>query len=137
MPWLLQYHCAAYVNKTHGIVTGGMLEKRTFFVNLNDVGSGFTTGPPMSTKKEHGNCGNFQHPNGTYFVVVAGSYPDKQLVELLNVDRIEDGWYEGKFLKGCSMLVNYTKIYNSPSIIQVQVCLKIAMGVRLLQCQIY
>ena len=56
-----------------------------------------TEGPKMIIPRQGHACGNFQHLNGTNYVIVAGNvwYHNSRPIEILNVDS-NDGWIQGK-----------------------------------------
>ena len=116
LPRKFTYHCAAQMNDTHAILTGGYPSKprrihpesSTLIVRLDDFQ--MTEGPSMQFPRASHTCGRFQHPNGTNYVIVVGGmkgyiYDDhihtvdiyfdfQTTTEILNVGSNE-GWFKG------------------------------------------
>ena len=109
-------HCATEMNTTHGILTGGGYrtgggyKNNTLIVRYEDFE--MYEGPTLINGRTAHGCGQFRHPNGTNYVIVAGgsgqSGPTQlngftpggpiSSIEILNVDSSnEDGWswFEG------------------------------------------
>ena len=78
-----------------GYVDGSYTSGKSVIVQMSDFT--MTDGPILNTNKgERVACGNFQHANGTKYVILAGGGFTTQL---LNVDSINEGWLSGiKFI---------------------------------------
>ena len=90
LPHDMAFHCGTHLNETHGILTGGYFETSTLIADLGNVQS-MTLGPELSNNERHYACGNFQHLNGTNFVVTSSA----KNVEILNADEMKNGWFKG------------------------------------------
>ena len=101
LPYTFRYHCSSYMNSTHSIIVGGQVDElesgKSVIVQMSDFT--MTDGPILnSNKDERIACGNFQHANGTKYVILAGGVV--VTTQLLNVDSINEGWYSGiKFIQ--------------------------------------
>ena len=110
-------HCATAMNTTHGILTGGAYKTgggykdNTLIVRFDDFE--MYDGPTLINGRTGHGCGQFHHPNGTNYVIVAGgsgqSAPTQpngftpqgpiSSVEILNVDSLNDDcWFEGTLI---------------------------------------
>ena len=108
LPWEFYNHCSIKLNQTHAMLTGGYYNpSKTLIVNLNNFE---TTGGPnfnVSNRESHA-CSKISHPNGTNYIIVAGGsgskygatvtvdYEYNESTEILDVDNINRGWYQGK-----------------------------------------
>ena len=101
LPYTFAYHCSSYMNTTHSIIIGGYVDGpssgKSVIVQMSDFT--MTDGPILnSNKDERIACGNFQHANGTKYVILAGGF--LVTTQLLNVDSINEGWHSGiKFIQ--------------------------------------
>ena len=101
LPYTFGYHCSSYMNSTHSIIVGGRVDGidsgKSVIVQMSDFT--MTDGPILNTNKElRVACENFQHANGTKYVILAGG--SFVTTQLLNVDSINEGWYSGiKFIQ--------------------------------------
>ena len=99
LPRKFHKHCAIKLNQTHAMLTGGSLyPSKTLIINLNN--SETTSGPDfkVSHRDSHA-CSRLSHHNGTNYIIVAGGYSGLDITkstEILDVDYIDSGWYEGK-----------------------------------------
>ena len=101
LPYSFAYHCMSYMNTTHSILIGGRVDGsssgKSVIVQMSDFK--MTYGPVLNSNK--GNyvaCGNFQHSNGTNYIIAGGA--NVQTTQLLNVDTVNKGWHSGmKFMQ--------------------------------------
>ena len=105
LPYSFAYHCMSYMNTTHSILIGGRVDGsissnfgKSVIVQMSDFK--MTDGPVLnSNKRDSVACGNFQHSNGTKYIILAGGGYVKT-TQLLNVDSVNEGWHSGmKFMQ--------------------------------------
>ena len=90
------------MNTSHSIIVGGYVDGsqsgKSVIVQMSDFT--MTDGPILNSNKDSRiACGNFQHANGTKYVILAGG-SNLDTTQLLNVDSINEGWYSGiKFIQ--------------------------------------
>ena len=102
LPYSFAYHCTSYMNTTHSILIGGQVDGshsgKSVIVQMSDFK--MTDGPVLNSNKgSHVACGNFQHSNGTKYIILAGG-EIVQTTQLLNVDSVNEGWHSGmKFMQ--------------------------------------
>ena len=103
LPYSFAYHCTSYMNTTHSILIGGRVDEsfsgKSVIVQMSDFK--MTDGPVWNSNKGSWSvaCGNFQHSNGTKYVILAGG-ATVQTTQLLNVDSVNKGWHSGmKFMQ--------------------------------------
>ena len=102
LPYSFAYHCMSYMNTTHSILIGGSVDGswsgKSVIVQMSDFK--MTDGPVLNSNKgSRVACGNFQHSNGTKYVILAGG-KSVQTTQLLNVDSVNEGWHSGmKFMQ--------------------------------------
>ena len=96
LPWNFEMGCVSMMNDTHAIITGGrQSSQKTMIARIEDLT--ITEGPELTRKYWTHGCSKLSHSNGTNYIVVAGgqSYGNRKIVDLLNVDSIDEGWFEG------------------------------------------
>ena len=102
LPYSFAYHCMSYMNTTHSILIGGYVDGspsgKSVIVQMSDFK--MTDGPVLNSNKGiYVACGNFQHSNGTKYIILAGG-KSVQATQLLNVDSVNEGWHSGtKFMQ--------------------------------------
>ena len=104
LPYSFAWHCISYMNTTHSILIGGLVDDvsysgKSVIVQMSDFK--MTDGPVLNSNKGLGEvaCGNFQHSNGTKYIILAGGATVKT-TQLLNVDSVNKGWHSGmKFMQ--------------------------------------
>ena len=105
LPWEFSNHCSVKLNETHAILTGGTIYPfRTLIVNLNNLN--MTQGPNIAVNRNSHACSRLSHPNGTNYIIIAGGYTRsyraaetvdiEASTEILDVNNIAKGWYQGK-----------------------------------------
>merc|ERR1719510_2340330 len=86
------------MNTTHSILIGGVVDGSYGFgesviVQMSDFK--MTDGPVLNSNKgDDVACGNFQHSNGTKYIILAGG-KSAETTQLLNVDSVNEGWHSG------------------------------------------
>ena len=101
LPYSFAWHCMSYMNTTHSILIGGLVDGlwsgKSVIVQMSDFK--MTDGPVLNSNKGDVACGNFQHSNGTKYIILAGG-DSVQTTQLLNVDSVNKGWHSGmKFMQ--------------------------------------
>ena len=102
LPYSFAFHCMSYMNTTHSILIGGRVDGswsgKSVIVQMSDFK--MTDGPVLNSNVgDVVACGNFQHSNGTKYVILAGG-GSVQTTQLLNVDSVNEGWHSGtKFMQ--------------------------------------
>ena len=90
----LWQHCSTNWNSSHVII---VFRKVTWIVDLSN-NFAWTNGPYLTYKREYFGCTTFLHPNGTSFVIVAGSYSEgKDTTEIFSPEINMNSWFEGKY----------------------------------------
>ena len=101
LPYSFGFHCMSYMNTTHSILIGGRVDGsgsyssgKSVIVQMSDFK--MTDGPVLNSNRGDVACGNFQHSNGTKYIILASG----GTTQLLNVDSVNEGWHSGmKFMQ--------------------------------------
>ena len=100
LPWEFYKHCSIKLNQTHAMLTGGSeYPSKTLIINLNN--SETTSGPDFKVSHRYAHaCSRLSHLNGTNYIIVAGGFSGLDTItkstEILDVDKIDSGWSQGK-----------------------------------------